>query len=218
LKRVITIDGPSGAGKSTISKLLASELGFRCLDTGALYRAVGLYLDGEGIPEDAPDEEIEKALQALQIRITDEAVIVNGRALRDELRSPRAGHLASVFSAKRPVRQFLLGPQRAFAEQHDTVAEGRDMGTVVFPDAWLKFYLDASVEERAKRRYLQLKDMGKEITMEEAIRDVQDRDRRDSERAIAPLRVPDDAIYINTTGLSKEETLKRLLQWVSSRQ
>ncbi|RME67361.1 MAG: cytidylate kinase, partial [Nitrospirae bacterium] len=134
------------------------------------------------------------------------------------LRTPEAGHLASVFSARAPVREFLLGPQRAFAEEYDTVAEGRDMGTVVFPDAWLKFYLDASVEERAKRRYLQLKEMGKEITMEEALRDVQERDKRDSEREIAPLRRPKDAIYIDTTGISKEETLKILLKWVSSRQ
>ncbi len=218
MKRVITIDGPSGAGKSTLSKLLARELGFKCLDTGALYRAVGLFLDERGISEDAPEEEIEQALKELEIEPLKDAVVVNGRVLKDELRTPRAGHLASVFSTRRAVREFLLGPQRAFAEQYDTVAEGRDMGTVVFPDAWLKFYIDASTEERARRRYLQLKDMGKEITMEEALRDVQDRDRRDSERALAPLRVPEDAIYIDTTGISKEETLKRMLQWVYSRQ
>ncbi len=217
MKRVITIDGPSGAGKSTISRLLAEALGFRCLDTGGLYRAVGLYLRKRGLSEDDPDEAIVSALEGLQIRATEEGVLVNGRLLRDELRTPEAGHLASVFSARAPVREFLLGPQRAFAQEYDTVAEGRDMGTVVFPDAWIKFYLDASVQERAKRRYLQLRQMGRDITMDEALRDVQERDLRDSTRAIAPLRRPPDAIYLDTTDMSKEETLQRLLQWVSSR-
>jgi len=218
MKKVITIDGPSGAGKSTLSKLLAKELGFKCLDTGALYRAVGLYLHSRDISEKASDKEIEDALKWLRIRITDDVVLVNDKPLSSELRTPLAGHLASVFSARKPVREFLLGPQRAFAEEFDTVAEGRDMGTVVFPDAWLKFYLDASPQERARRRYHQLRDMGKAISMEEAIKDICERDKRDSERDLAPLKIPEDAIYIDTTELSKEETLKELLRWVSSKQ
>jgi cytidylate kinase len=211
MKRVITIDGPCGAGKSTVARLVAEKLGFNYLDTGALYRAVALYLKRKGLSDSSPDEELSNALRGLEISFRNGAVFINREDVSTLIRTPEVGHYASVFSARRPVRDFLLIPQRIFAEEYDTVAEGRDMGTVVFPQAWRKFFLDASVKERAKRRYEQLIQMGKDITLEEAFRDIQDRDKRDSQRAIAPLRKPEDAVYIDTTNLSIEETVQRII-------
>jgi cytidylate kinase len=216
MKKVITIDGPSGAGKSTLAKRLARQLGFQYLDTGALYRAVALYLRRKGYNEDISDDELRKALQGLSIGFSNGRVYINNEDVSDQIRTPEIGHYSSVFSARLSVREFLLGTQRAFPEKHDTVAEGRDMGTVVFPDAWKKFFLTASIEERAKRRFNQLKEMGKSITLNEAIRDVKDRDERDASRSIAPLKMPDDAVYIDTTDLTIEETLNRIIRHLNS--
>ncbi len=215
MKRVITIDGPSGAGKSTIAKLLARRLGFQYLDTGALYRAVALYLRTKGAEEDISDKEIERLLQGLSVNFSDGKVYINSEDVSEKIRTPEIGHYSSVFSARAPVRAFLLGIQQAFPERYDTVAEGRDMGTVVFPNAWKKFFLTASTEARARRRFEQLQAMGSPITMEEAIRDVKERDERDSKRALAPLKKPDDAITIDTTTLTIEETLKKILEAIN---
>lgn len=227
--RVIAIDGPSGAGKSTISRLLANELGFQFLDTGALYRAAALHLRRRGLKEDSSDEEIANALKGVEIvfidgkvflkdasRITHYASRSYGEDVSEEIRTTEIGHYASVFSARKPVRDFLLHIQRDAAIENDIVAEGRDMTTVVFPSAWKKFFLDASEEGRAKRRYLQLKEKGVDITMEEALRDVQERDRRDSSRDIAPLKRTDDAIYIDTTDLNINEVLKKMLEAIAN--
>ncbi|NOY64532.1 MAG: (d)CMP kinase [Nitrospirae bacterium] len=214
MKKVITIDGPSGAGKSTLAKRLAQQLCFQYLDTGALYRAVALYLRRRGYDEEISDDELRQALQEVKIEFSSGRVYINNEDVSDQIRTPEIGHYSSVFSARVP--EFLLDTQRSFPEKHDTVAEGRDMGTVVFPRAWKKFFLTASVEERAKRRFNQLKEMGKSITFDEALRDVKDRDERDAGRAIAPLKVPEDAVYIDTTDLTIEETLNRIIRHLNS--
>ncbi len=214
--KVIAIDGPSGAGKSTISRLVAERLGFQFLDTGALYRATGLHLRRKGLKEDSSDEEIANALKGVEIVFIDGKVFLKGEDVSEEIRTTEAGHYASVFSAKKAVRDFLLQTQRDAAINNNIVAEGRDMTTVVFPTAWKKFFLDASEEGRARRRYLQLKEKGMEITMDEALRDVQERDKRDSSRDIAPLKRANDAIYIDTTDLNLEEVLKRVLEAIGN--
>lgn len=223
--KVIAIDGPSGAGKSTVSKLIAEKLGFQFLDTGALYRAAALHLKRKGLDENSTDEEIANTLKGVEIafidgkvflkdasRITHDASRDFGEDVSEEIRTTEAGHYASVFSAKKAVRDFLLQTQRDAAINNNIVAEGRDMTTVVFPYAWKKFFLDASEERRAKRRYLQLKEKGMEITMDEALKDVQERDKRDSSRDIAPLKRTDDVIYIDTTDLSFDEVIKIILE------
>jgi len=214
--RVIAIDGPSGAGKSTISRLVAERLGFQFLDTGALYRATALHLRRKAIEPESHDIEILDALNGVTINFKNGRVFLNGEDVSEEIRTTEAGHYASVFSAKKAVRDFLLQIQRDAAIENDIVAEGRDMTTVVFPSAWKKFFLDASEEGRAKRRYLQLKEKGMGITMEEALRDVQERDKRDSSRDIAPLKRADDAIYIDTTDLNLEDVLKKVLEAIGN--
>lgn len=214
--RVIAIDGPSGAGKSTVSKIIAERLGFQFLDTGALYRATALHLRRKGIEPESSDSEIHKALNGVTINFKNGRVFLNGEDVSEEIRTTEAGHYASVFSAKKAVRDFLLQIQRDAALENDIVAEGRDMTTVVFPNAWKKFFLDASEQGRAKRRYLQLKEKGMDITMQEALRDVMERDKRDSSRDIAPLKRADDAIYIDTTDLNLEEVLKKVLEAIGN--
>jgi len=216
-KRIVAIDGPSGAGKSTVARLLAERLGFQYLDTGALYRAVALYLRRQGLGEDVSDETLTRVLKGLDIGFSNGRVFINREDVSEAVRSPEIGHYSSVFSARRPVREFLLSIQRTYPEKYDTVVEGRDMGTVVFPEAWIKFFLDASRQERAKRRYLQLVQKGTDVTMEEALQDVQQRDERDSQRDLAPLRRSPDAIYIDSTSMGIEETIKKMLEFLNRR-
>jgi cytidylate kinase len=214
--KVIAIDGPSGAGKSTISRLVAERLGFQFLDTGALYRAAALHLRRKAIEPESHDIEILDALNGVTINFKNGRVFLNGEDVSEEIRTTEAGHYASVFSAKKAVRDFLLQIQRDAAIENDIVAEGRDMTTVVFPSAWKKFFLDASEEGRAKRRYLQLKEKGMDITMDEALADVVERDKRDSSRDIAPLKKADDAIYIDTTDLDLQDVLKKVLEAIGN--
>jgi len=216
--KVIAIDGPSGAGKSTIAKELAKRLGFRYLDTGALYRAVALALREKGIEPEDPNEELNDILSGVKIKFHDGKVFLNGKDVSEEIRSTEIGHYSSVFSAKRIVRDFLLDIQRNAVLNGDIVAEGRDMTTVVFPNAWKKIYLDASVDERAKRRYLQLKEKRSNITEAEAKKDVVERDMRDSNRDIAPLKKTDDAIFIDSSSLTVREVLEQILKVVRSGQ
>ncbi|HAK89831.1 MAG TPA: (d)CMP kinase [Nitrospiraceae bacterium] len=216
--KVIAIDGPSGAGKSTVSKLIAERLGFEFLDTGALYRAAALHLKRMNMREESPDADISRALHGVVINFKNGRVFLNDEDVSDAIRTTEAGHYASVFSAKKAVRDFLLQTQRDAAVHNDIVAEGRDMTTVVFPDAWKKFFLDASEQGRAKRRYLQLKEKGMKITMEEASADVRERDKRDSSRDIAPLKKADDAVCIDTTDLSLNEVIEEVLKAVNKTQ
>jgi len=211
MKRIVAIDGPSGAGKSTIAKKLAEELGFDYLDTGALYRAIGLELLRKGLNETATDAQIASALKRTKVGFVGGRVLLNGSDVSDEIRSPEASHFASVFSARKPVRKFLLGTQRDAACLSDLVAEGRDMTTVVFPEAQAKIYLDASVEERTRRRTIELLSKGFEVDEEKIRLDIIERDSRDSARDEAPLRKADDAVLIDSTGLAIPEVLERIL-------
>ena len=215
MKKVIAIDGPSGSGKSTISKRLAEKLGFQFLDTGALYRAIALQLRSANLTPESSDAEIRNSLEGVTVLFKNGRVLLSSRDVSDAIRTTEAGHYASVFSARQAVRDFLLQVQRDAALYDDIVAEGRDMTTVVFPGAWRKFYLDASVESRARRRYLQLKEIGNPVTLEEAMNDVVKRDTRDSQREISPLKLAEDAIYIDTTSMGLDEAAAVILKAVT---
>ncbi|MFA4827984.1 MAG: (d)CMP kinase [Thermodesulfovibrionales bacterium] len=214
--KVIAIDGPSGAGKSTIAKELARRLGFSYLDTGALYRAVALALREKGIEPEDSDDKLKAVLVYAQVNFVEGKVFFNKKDVSEEIRTTEIGHYSSVFSARKVVRDFLLDIQRNAALNNNIVAEGRDMTTVVFPDAWKKFYLDATLNERAKRRYLQLKDKGTNITEHEAEKDVAERDARDSSRDIAPLRKAGDAVHIDSSVMTAGEVLENILKSIRS--
>lgn len=212
--KVIAIDGPSGAGKSTVARMLAERLGFIYLDTGALYRAVALLFLREGITPEDDDKALARALEPAEIRFEQGRVILNGGDVSSEIRTPEVGHHSSVFSARKVVRDFLLDVQRRASSGNNLVVEGRDTTTVVFPDAYRKFYMDASMEERTRRRHRQLEEMGIHVTEAAAEKDVRERDERDQGRDIAPLTKAKDAIIIETTGKSIEQILEKLMEVV----
>ncbi|GLI52861.1 (d)CMP kinase [Thermodesulfovibrio yellowstonii] len=219
MKKVVAIDGPSGAGKSTVSKEIAKALGFQYLDTGALYRAVAYYFSIKFNYIDdfslLTEQEIEEELKNIKIHYKNGRVFLSGEDVSDFIRDPKIGEITSQLSTQKVVRDFLMPLQRSFAEKVDIVAEGRDMTTVVFPDAWKKFYLDASPQVRAKRRFEQLIESGKKITFEEALRDVIERDKRDCSRENAPLRISKDAFYIDTSELTLQEVISIVLKKVA---
>jgi cytidylate kinase len=208
MKKVIAIDGPSGAGKSTIAKSVAARFGYQYLDTGALYRAIALGLVNAGLSENSTDEDIENTLEKIKVSYKGGHVYLNNADVEDKIREPEIGHFSSVFSARKPVRDYLMPAQKAAARNDDIVAEGRDMTTVVFPDAFIKIFLDASVEARAGRRYMQFNEKGIEADMEQATRDVTERDARDSSRDIAPLKKADDAMYIDSSNIDADEVVE----------
>ena len=217
---IITIDGPAGAGKTTVSRRLAQLLGYRYVDTGALYRGIAWKADHAGI--DIDDERaVGRLLEELQLEAvwTDDGamrVLIDGRDVTDELRTPRISMLASRMSALPVVRQCLLGLQRRLGREGGCVFEGRDMGTVVFPDAAVKIFLDASLEKRARRRYRELGDSGQRL--EQVREDIRRRDENDRSRQLAPLKMADDAVRIDTSDLSIEEVLSEIAKLVAQRQ
>lgn len=214
VNQIIAIDGPSGSGKTTIAKLVARELGYRYLDTGALYRAVALSLRQHGIEPDDTDEKITAVLKNTVVTFRNDRVFVNDADVTDLIRSKEIDHYSSVFSARKVVRDFLLRSQREAALAQNLVVEGRDTTTVVFPHAQKKIFLDASLEERARRRYLQYRDKGIPITTEEAMNMIIERDRRDASRDIAPLVRAPDALLIDSSLLSIDEVKDRILAHV----
>ncbi len=214
---VITVDGPSGSGKGTICKLLAAKLGWNLLDSGALYRLTALAAKHHGVSCD--DEDALQVLAAhLDIQFViqegedDLQVILEGESVTQELRLEETGNLASLIAAIPGVRSALLDRQREFAQLPGLIADGRDMGTVVFPNAQLKVYLDASVEERANRRYKQLINKGLDASLEEILVELQKRDERDTQRAVAPLRPAEEAIMLDSTSLTIEQVLEIVLE------
>jgi cytidylate kinase len=218
---VLTIDGPSGSGKGTVSRLVAQRLGWHYLDSGALYRAIGLAAGWADIDLSDASALVRCAFDT-EVGIVEEVhveprVVVNGVDATDELRTETAGAAASAIAAIPEVRAALRDRQRAFRQPPGLVADGRDMGTVIFPDAACKVFLTASAEERAERRYNQLKEKGVSVTLDGLLREILARDARDASRAVAPLRPADDAVHVDTTGLPIEAVVERVLALVPAR-
>lgn len=213
---VITVDGPSGSGKGTLCALLARQLGWNLLDSGALYRLLAFAAGNHGI--DLTNEEALKQLAAhLDVQFIDKRIILEGEEVTDAIRNEQVGAGASMVASLPAVREALLQRQRAFREMPGLVADGRDMGTVVFTDAPLKIFLTASAEERARRRYLQLKAKGDDVNLASLLDEIRARDERDTQRAVAPLKPAADAILLDSTELSIEQVLERILREVADR-
>jgi cytidylate kinase len=212
---VIAIDGPSGAGKSTVAHLLAERLGYLQIDTGAMYRAVAWLMHQEGIdPDDLAA--VERLCSRVDIRLERQAglqrVLANGQDVSGQIRTPEMSLLTSRISALRPVREAMMQAQRRMGARGGVVLEGRDIGTVVFPDADVKFFLSASAEERGRRRYLELAAKGEQVTLAETVQAVASRDLQDSQRDLAPLRMAADAIAIDSSGRTVDEVLDSMAE------
>jgi cytidylate kinase len=218
-KLVITIDGPAGAGKTTVSRALADRLGYRYIDTGALYRGVAYEAKQKGIApdDDARLEELCEGL-ALQFVRTEAGVrLYSGRTdISDAIRTPEMSMMASAVSARPVVRKALLGIQRRLGAEKAAVFEGRDMGTVVFPEADVKFFLTADLKERASRRHQELEEKQSSQRFDDVFKDMQRRDENDSSRALAPLRPAADAIMIDSTNQSIGAVIDRMMTHVNS--
>lgn len=215
MKCRIAIDGPAGSGKTTVARTLAKRLGIDYLDTGAMYRIVGLYLHNLGLQPS--DSSIEEHLSSLKIEYADGKFFLNGALVGEEIRTPEAGMYASLFATNPSVRSFLTRMQKEICKQRSIVAEGRDIGTVVMPDAEVKVFLTASLEVRAERRYQELKSMGKDVDFERVLSEMKQRDENDSQRSIAPLTKADDAVEIDTSGLTIDEVVERIVNIVRER-
>lgn len=211
---MVTVDGPAGSGKSTVSRMLARRLGYVYLDTGALYRALALKISRSGL---AADDRAGIAALCAKTGISLDGleggtrILLDGRDVTGLIRTPEISMLASTVSALPEVRQRLLDVQREAARCGGVVAEGRDMGTVVFPGADVKFFLTAGPEERSRRRWLELKQRGHEVSLDEVLRDVVLRDRQDTEREVAPLRPSADGILVDSTGKGIEDVVEEML-------
>ncbi|HJV64154.1 MAG TPA: (d)CMP kinase [Geomonas sp.] len=217
---IVAIDGPSGAGKSSLTKLLAKRLGYIHIDTGAMFRAVALMAKREGIGCD-DDAALAALCGRLEIRFQREGancrVLANGEDVSSAIRSEEIGLLTSCISARKPVRDALLAMQRKMGESGGVILEGRDIGTVVFPDAEVKFFLSASAEERGRRRWKELTGRGEQVSLAETIEKVICRDRQDESREYAPLRKAEDAVEIDSTSLTIEQVLDVMERTVRER-
>jgi cytidylate kinase len=217
---IIAIDGPSGAGKSTLAKHLAKELKFVYLDTGAMYRALALKVLRQGI-DLADDAGLEELIAGTAIDLEETngklAVLLDGVDVAGEIRTPEVSQMASKVSALRIVRARMLELQREMGRRGSVVAEGRDIGTVIFPDAEVKIFLDASAGERARRRYNELKGAGRAVDYEETLREIEERDKRDSERDLAPLRKAEDAVMMDSSNDTADDVAAKVLSHIRNK-
>lgn len=218
MSKQIAIDGPAGAGKSTIAKKVASDLSFVYVDTGAMYRSIGLYMLKKGI--DIHDKgAVEKASQDADVRLVyidgTQHVLLNGEDVSREIREEEVGKAASVVSAYPQVRANLTALQKRLAETENVVMDGRDIGTCVLPDAFLKIYLTASPEVRGRRRFLELKEKGENPDLNEIIEDIRKRDQADMTREISPLKKADDAVEIDSSEMTIDEVVKAIEDRIS---
>ncbi|WP_281645505.1 (d)CMP kinase [Parendozoicomonas sp. Alg238-R29] len=220
---VVTIDGPGGSGKGTIAGLLARELGWHLLDSGALYRLTALAAINHGV---ALDDEASLEVLAAHLDVQflagdneggESGIVLEGEHVESAIRNEEVGISASKIAALPAVRDALMSRQQAFAESPGLIADGRDMGTVVFPDALVKIYLTAGAEERAKRRHMQLQQQGVDVSLGRLLADIHARDERDMHRAVAPLKPADDAIVLDSTKLTIQEVLGRVLDVMCER-
>ena len=209
----IAIDGPAGAGKSTIARAAARSLGFLYVDTGAMYRAIALYLLRNNADVNN-DNELERFLDQITIRIAysngEQQIILNNENVTGYLRDEKVGNMASVSSAKPKVRAKLLQLQRDIAKENDVIMDGRDIGTFVLPNADVKIYLTATVEERAKRRYAELVEKGQDADLEKIAEDIRTRDYQDMNREIAPLKQADDAVLVDSSDMTIDEVVEAI--------
>jgi cytidylate kinase len=216
---IIAIDGPSGAGKSTLAKRLAKELKFVYLDTGAMYRALALKVLRQGV-DLADDARLEDLILRTEIDLRETngklEVLLDGADVAGQIRAPEVSQMASKVSALRRVRARMLELQRAMGKRGSVVAEGRDIGTVIFPEAEVKVFLDASVRERARRRYDELKAAGRVVDLEETRREIEERDKRDSERDLAPLRKAEDALLIDSSSADADAVAAMVLAHIQN--
>lgn len=211
----IAIDGPAGAGKSTIARKVAGELSFIYVDTGAMYRAMALYLLRQKV-NGGDENEVARVCQEPDISITyehgEQVVLLNGENVNSLLRTEEVGNMASLSSANPRVREQLLKLQRGLAKANNVVMDGRDIGTTILPDAQVKIFLTASSATRAKRRYLELSEKGISCQLEEIQKDIEDRDARDMNRAVSPLRQAEDAVLVDSSEMTIPEVVKAILQ------
>jgi CMP/dCMP kinase len=214
-KIIVAIDGPAGAGKSTVAKRLAKELGYTYMDTGAMYRAFALKARRDGIDLES-ESDLRSVLAGSSVELLEkdgrQKVLLDGRDVTTEIRAPEMSQWASKISALRPVRERMVELQRAFGARGGIVAEGRDIGTVVFPDAEVKIFLTARPEERGRRRFAELKGQGKEVTLEETLGEMRQRDDRDQGREMAPLRQAEDAVALDSTGMSIDQVVETIMK------
>jgi len=212
----VTIDGPAGSGKSTIARKVAERLGFTYLDTGALYRAAALAVDEAGV-DPADGDACAQAARRAGIELERGRVSIHGRDVTQAIRSHHISSLSSQIAVHPQVREALLSLQRSFREKSPLVAEGRDTGSVVFPDAEVKIYIDASAEERARRRHEELVSKGFDIPYEKVLSDLKERDQRDASRGVAPLVVPEHAAVVDTTHLEIDEVISRVMEVIQEK-
>ena len=207
---LITIDGPAGSGKGTIAKQLSQELKLNYLDSGAIYRILGFHLKEINIPIEN-DALVKERIQKAKIQFIEDTIYLNDRDVTDAIRTESIAKMASLIAAKKTVRESILDLQRSFLQKPGLVAEGRDMGTVVFPEAKHKFFLTATVEERASRRYKQLISKGFDVSIADLVVEIQERDFRDTNRTISPLVPAANAVIIDTTELSPSQVIEFIL-------
>ena len=217
---IIAIDGPAGAGKSTVARIIAKELGFLYIDTGAMYRALTLKaLERKINAKDIPA--LIEMSRSTNIDLNNNQdsslkILLDGRDVSSPIRQPRITRLVSDIAKIKGVREIMLGLQRKFGKLRDSVLDGRDIGTVVFPDADKKFYIDAEFSVRVRRRYKELKELNQDVTLKDIEKDLRNRDNIDSTREFAPLKKADDAIYIDTTNMAIEEVVQTILEHIGS--